>query len=119
MEGACPAALDPEVAARVREVALAAFRVMECRDYARVDMRVDAQGQPWILEVNPNPDLAEGGAFETCARATGRTYSETLSAIVELALARQSSDAEQAREDTGEFPSSDEMLRRHLPRDAA
>jgi D-alanine-D-alanine ligase len=102
---------------------------MECRDYARIDMRIDAHGRPWILEVNPNPDLAVGGAFETCARASGRSYPQTLAAIVELALRRSApvERRERARTDEieaveptiGAVEPTDEMLRRHMPRDAA
>ncbi len=64
--------------------------MLNCRDYARVDMRVDAKtGQPYILEVNPNPDLAESCAFTASAYASGRTYEQMICEIVEFALARK------------------------------
>lgn len=88
MEAVCPAEVEPALAERIRRIAVEAFRVMECRDYARIDMRVDAEGNPYILEVNPNPDLAVDGAFETCARAGGFSYPQLLGAIVESALSR-------------------------------
>src|SRR6185369_1336876 len=69
VESKCPADnLSPELVARVQAVALAAFRAVECRDYARVDMRLDEDGNPYILEVNPNPDLADSCAFAQCVR---------------------------------------------------
>ena len=68
----------------MREVAVGAFRAVRGRDYARVDMRVAPDGQPFILEVNPNPDLAHGAAFAMCAEASGRTYAETLGAIADV-----------------------------------
>jgi D-alanine-D-alanine ligase len=83
-----PRDLDPAVAARIRQVAAGAFQAVRGRDYARVDLRVDDDGQPFILEVNPNPDLVDGAAYAMCAAAGGRTYGETLGAIADLAVAR-------------------------------
>jgi D-alanine-D-alanine ligase len=83
-----PQDLDEEVEEAIRQAAVGAFKAVRCRDYARVDMRVDAEGQPFILEVNPNPDLTDGAAFMMCAEASGRTFSETLGAIADLAVAR-------------------------------
>lgn len=83
-----PRDLDPVVEAYIREVAVGAFKAVRGRDYARIDMRVDPDGQPFILEINPNPDLVDGAAYAMCARAGGRTYSDTLAAIADLAVAR-------------------------------
>jgi D-alanine-D-alanine ligase len=90
MDARCPARdLTPEVEARVRQVALRAWRTVELRDYARIDMRLDpATGEPFVLDVNPNPDLADEGAFMTCAVASGRTFAGTLDEIVGFALER-------------------------------
>jgi len=90
MDGRCPAeGLEPEVVAHVQDVAIRAARTLGCRDYARVDMRLDAAtGEPYILEVNPNPDLADGGAFMQCATASGRSFAQTVGQIVGFALAR-------------------------------
>ena len=89
VESKCPADnLSPELVARVQAVALAAFRAVECRDYARVDMRLDEDGNPYILEVNPNPDLADSCAFAQCVRASGRTYGQAMNEIVHYALER-------------------------------
>jgi D-alanine-D-alanine ligase len=89
MEGKCPAdGLDDASVARIQAIALRAYHVLGCRDYARVDMRVDAAGNPYILEVNPNPDLADGCAFAQCVRASGRTYAQAIQEIVGFALER-------------------------------
>jgi len=56
----CPANIDPKVEKLVKEQALRAFIATCCRDYARVDIRLGRDGVPYILEVNPNPDLTEG-----------------------------------------------------------
>lgn len=89
MEGKCPVeGLDDAAVARIQSVAVRAFHVLGCRDYARVDMRVDAKGDPYILEVNPNPDLADGCAFAQCVRASGRTYAQAVQEIVGYAFER-------------------------------
>ncbi|MEO7096959.1 MAG: hypothetical protein ABI175_27115, partial [Polyangiales bacterium] len=91
VQGVCPVPdLDPALAKNIEDVAMRAYRALGCRDYARVDMRVDAKtNQPYILEVNPNPDLAESCAFTASAYASGRTYESMICEIVELALARK------------------------------
>lgn len=88
--GHCPPRdLDDAIAREVQATALRAYRALGARDYARVDMRLDVvTGEVYVLEVNPNPDLADGCAFATSVRASGRTYGEAICAIVELALAR-------------------------------
>jgi len=93
VEGVCPAPdLSPAVSAQLQATALRAFRALGCRDYARVDMRLDAEtGEPYVLEVNPNPDLAETCAFTASARASGRSYEQMICEILDLALARKRS----------------------------
>ncbi len=90
MESKCPVDdLEPEVVAHVQSIAIRAYQTLGCRDYARVDMRLDTStGEPYILEVNPNPDLADGCAFAQCVRASGRTYAQALQEIVGYALER-------------------------------
>ncbi len=90
VDGRCPVPdLEPEIVEAIQDVAVRAARVVGVRDYARVDMRLDTQtGEPFILEVNPNPDLAEHGAFMQCAIASGRTFVQTIGEIVAMALAR-------------------------------
>ncbi len=73
---------------KIQGVALAAYHALGCRDYARVDMRVTPEGDVYVLEVNPNPDLADTCAFAKSAAAAGRTYAELIRAIIDLALAR-------------------------------
>jgi len=91
VQGVCPVPdLDPALAKKIEDTAMRAYRALGCRDYARVDMRVDARTQqPYILEVNPNPDLAESCAFTASAYAAGKTYAQMICDIVDLALARK------------------------------
>jgi D-alanine-D-alanine ligase-like ATP-grasp enzyme len=58
-----PARLPKRLERRVKDFALRAYRLTGCRDYARIDMRLTKDGQPHVLEVNPNPDLTEGVSF--------------------------------------------------------
>ncbi|MCE9573732.1 MAG: hypothetical protein K8W52_11305 [Deltaproteobacteria bacterium] len=90
MDSRCPAIdIAPALVARIHAVAIRAWHAVGLRDYARIDMRIDpATGEPFILDVNPNPDLADGGAFMQCAVASGRTFGGTLDEIVGFALAR-------------------------------
>ncbi|MDH4197202.1 MAG: ATP-grasp domain-containing protein, partial [Candidatus Aminicenantes bacterium] len=79
----CPAKLSRSVQQKVRKAALRTYQVMGCRDYARVDMRLDKDDNLFVLEVNPNPDLTEGVAFMASVKAAGLTFSAGLRMIVE------------------------------------
>ncbi len=85
----CPAKLRRQVERRVREAALAAYRLTNCRDYARIDVRLSKDSRVYILEVNPNPDLTEEVSYMESAAAAGMSFGETLKAIVEMALSRR------------------------------
>jgi D-alanine-D-alanine ligase len=85
----CPARISDALLARVEEIAIKAFEVTECRDYARLDIRIADDDVPYVLEVNPNPDLTEGVSFMEAAEVAGYEFEETLSAIVEYALERK------------------------------
>ncbi len=74
----CPADLGPDLAGRLAVLAVDAFRATGCRDYARVDFRLDAGGAPMILEVNPNPDIGPSAGWARALRVSGRDYGETL-----------------------------------------
>jgi D-alanine-D-alanine ligase len=86
--GTCPAKLDDQVEQQVREVALHAYHLMEIRDYARVDIRLDASNTPYVLEVNPNPDISCDAGFARSARTAGLTFDDMIVKIVETALER-------------------------------
>ncbi len=85
----CPADLRPELASSLAELAVEAFRATGCRDYARVDFRLDARGNPMILEVNPNPDIGPGAGWARALRASGRDYAATLAALARQASGRK------------------------------
>jgi len=84
----CPARIDSATEKLVMDHALKAYAATFCRDYARVDLRLGVDGVPYILEVNPNPDLTEGVSFMESAEKAGLSFSETLRRIVMYALER-------------------------------
>lgn len=85
----CPAELTPEQSAELKRLALDAWRAVGGEGYARVDMRIDSQGRPWILEVNANPDIAADAGLARMARVAGMDYSALISAVCEAGLRRQ------------------------------
>jgi D-alanine-D-alanine ligase len=84
----CPAKIEPPLADRLRRIAAEAFRESGCRDYARVDFRVDPEGRPWILEVNANPDLDPAAGFARSVLAAGISYEEFACQLIESARRR-------------------------------
>ncbi len=87
-KGVCPAPLPEAVAKKLQAMALKVYNIIGCRDYARVDFRLTKEYQPYILEVNPNPDIAADAGFARAAKAAGMTFEEMTNKIVELALER-------------------------------
>ena len=69
-----------------------AFRAMGCRDYARVDFRMDAKGRPFILEVNPNPDISTNAGYARALKAAGIKYAAFWGAMVRNAVGRKGAD---------------------------
>jgi len=72
----------------LQQTAVAAYQALELRDYGRVDMRLQSNGRVHVIEVNPNPWLSSKAEFAMAARKSGRTYSQLVEEIVELAMAR-------------------------------
>lgn len=83
-----PARVSDEVAARVAKAAAAVHRVTRCRDVSRVDLVVDPDGTPWVLESNTSPGMTETSLLPMAARAAGMTFQDVVSRVVLGALAR-------------------------------
>lgn len=84
--GVCPAVLDKNVKEKIERIAKKAFEVTGCRHFARVDMRLDKNDQPWVLEVNANPAIGKKDGFVRSARAAGYNYESFLDFLVKLAV---------------------------------
>ncbi|MCX6357892.1 MAG: ATP-grasp domain-containing protein [Candidatus Aureabacteria bacterium] len=89
---ACPAGLDDTLRARIEELCIRAFRALGCRDWCRVDVRLDAEGSPHVIELNPLPgilpDPDENSCFPKAARAAGMSYHELILEVLSSACAR-------------------------------
>jgi len=83
-----PADLPEMTAERVRELAVAAWRTLGCWGYARVDFRLDDQLKPYILEVNPNPDISPDAGFAAAIAAGGIPYERFVWSVISNAQSR-------------------------------
>src|SRR5579884_953449 len=85
----CPANLDRKTENRIRDIALKAFRAIGCRDYARVDMRMDSLRRIYVIEVNPNPDISPDSGFSRALKAAGLSYEAFVDRVIGFALQRK------------------------------
>jgi D-alanine-D-alanine ligase len=81
--------LPNAVAARVRRVALEAFRAVGVRDYGRVDIRLSTSGVPYVVDVNPNCDLSSYAGMARAAAAVGIDYGALVRLLVRYAMRRK------------------------------
>ncbi len=82
------ATLDPALEAAMQQHAVALYDKLQCKDFARIDFRVDAAGQPWFLEINPLPTFAPDGTFAILAELVGRPYHAFLADVLQRGLRR-------------------------------
>ncbi len=95
----CPADITGEEREKIEELALAAYRLVGCRGYARVDMRMDGGGRLNVIEVNPNPDISPGAGAARQAEAAGMSYTGFTEQMVKLALEKKQNDCRNTRYD--------------------
>jgi D-alanine-D-alanine ligase len=84
----CPLVLDEALDAQVRRLALRMFNVIGCRDFARIDLRVDEAGRLYFLEVNPLPSFDPEGSLGLIAEHLGTTYTQLIGHVLDAALLR-------------------------------
>jgi len=90
----CPVRLSSDLYARIREIVRETFTLCHCRDYARVDLRVDTFGNPYVLEINSMASLGQGGTFVVAAREAGYTFEGLINEIVAVAGRRAGLEVE-------------------------
>lgn len=84
----CPAPLDADLTKKAQDIAIGAFTALGCCDCARVDMRLDADGNLYILEINSLPSLGEHGSYTIAAQNVGFDFPALINRLVEAASAR-------------------------------
>jgi D-alanine-D-alanine ligase len=85
--------LPPEVLARIQRTAKRIYRTLGLDGYARIDFRLVADGTPYFIEANPNPEIAKSQEFATAARHDGLDYPELLRRILMLGMSRAKAGA--------------------------
>lgn len=88
----CPAPLNSKLESKVKEIALKAYHALGCRDYARVDIRLNKNNVPYVIEINPNPDISPDTGFVRSSKAAGIEYHELLNKLAQFALNRAEYD---------------------------
>jgi len=88
----CPAEISRELESRIKKVCLDAYHALGCRDFCRMDVRLDSKGEPNILEVNTLPGLIpdprENSRFPKSCYAAGMTYGQIIGRILEEGIKR-------------------------------
>ncbi|MFA5063319.1 MAG: ATP-grasp domain-containing protein [Candidatus Omnitrophota bacterium] len=92
LEYICPAKIPQELKKKIDDLALRTYKAVDCRDFGRVDFRVDNEGKPYVLEINPLPSLSTEDVFMLLAKNTGITYEQMIGKILNSAIKRHNLD---------------------------
>lgn len=111
----CPATLSDEGRRQLAEIAVATFDACHCCDYARVDVRLDHDGRPWVLEINSMASLGLGGSYVFAAAAAGLDFDALMNRIVHSAWTRQIPPPVLAADAAARAPRADRAQRTPLP----
>jgi len=85
----CPADISSEIQKKLEQIAVDVYRIMECADYARVDIRLSKDNKiPYIIDVNPNPCISPDSGFVRQGKAAGMDYGELIKAIFSVCRER-------------------------------
>lgn len=90
----CPAKINKVLQKKIEKIALEAYHALQCRDYARVDIRLNRENNPYIIEVNPNPDISTDSGFFRASAAAGMNYTDLLTRIANFAIKRGKRDSQ-------------------------
>lgn len=92
LEYVCPAPISKGLADKISGFALKAYESVDCVDFGRIDFRVDRDGNPYVLEINPLPSLSTEDVFMLISRVVGITYPQMMGKIIESAFKRYGID---------------------------
>lgn len=88
----CPAKVDAQLEKKIKDAALRTYKTLRCKDWSRVDIRLDADGEPNVIEINPLPgvlpDPNDNSCFPKAARAKGISYEQMINKVLNAALTR-------------------------------
>lgn len=84
----CPAQIEKKLEEKISKLALESYQILDCRDFGRIDLRVDQGGQPYFLECNPLPNLGRKDVFPLVSKAIGISYNEIVLRILHYAAQR-------------------------------
>lgn len=88
----CPAKIDHKLKLEIEELVLRTFRILEVRDWCRIDVRLEATGRPQVLELNPLPGILpkveDNSCFPKAARTAGYDYRQMLNQVINIARRR-------------------------------
>jgi len=84
----CPVFLSKDLEEKIKRIAVQTFRACHCKDYARVDLRVDPAGNPYVLEINSMASLGQGGSFVMAAKQAGYSFESLINHIVDITRRR-------------------------------
>jgi D-alanine-D-alanine ligase len=88
----CPAKLSAELQGEIEGACLRAYNILRCRDWCRIDVRLDGSGKPHIIELNPLPGILprpeDNSCFPKAARAAGISYSQLINTVLDVACKR-------------------------------
>jgi D-alanine-D-alanine ligase len=88
LEYICPAPISESLKEKISHLALKTYNAVDCLDFGRIDFRVDNEGNPYVLEINPLPSLSVEDVFTLIAKRIGITYEEMVGKILHSALKR-------------------------------
>jgi len=83
-----PALIDESLQKKIMDIALRVYKILDCRDFGRVDFRMDEEGNPYVLEINPLPCLSKEDVFKIIADKAGIGYTQMIGKIIFSALKR-------------------------------
>lgn len=88
----CPAQIDAKLKKAIEKIALKTYHILRCRDWSRIDMRLDENGIPNVLEINPLPgilpDPNDNSCYPKAARAAGLSYNKMINEVLNIARKR-------------------------------